>query len=359
MKKTIALILALMMALTLLTGCGSQPAPEEKNDAPSTSQPENNAPDDEPASEAKAEEPVGEQITMRVGIGSAADSELGKGVTYFGEILNEKSGGLIQVELCAGGMLGGDRETIEGVGLGTIEMCNITTGPISNFSEAFLALDLPYVVTDRETAYAVLDGEQGRAVLDTLEDVGIYGMSFWELGFRDLYNNKKIIEHPGDLEGLKVRVMENDIYLSLINGLGAFATPMSISEVFTALQQKTIDGFDNPIGVALAGKYYEACGNCTKTHHVYSSTVSMINRAFFDGLPEQYQKWILEADTEARDYERQLVIDSETAAYESWIENGGTTTDIDVNEWAEACGFVVDKYADQIDMDFVNALRGS
>ena len=237
-------------------------------------------------------------------------------------------------------------------------MCNIATGPIANFSASFLPLDLPYVVTDRQTAYSVLDGEMGREVLDTLESTGIYAMSFWELGYRDLYNAKKIVEHPEDLKGLKIRVMENDVFISLFNGLGAYATPMSIGEVFTSLQQGTIDGHDNPIGVTVAGSFYEADPNCTKTHHVYSATVSMINRAFFDSLPAEYQQWIVEADAEARDYERQLVQDLEEKDYAAWIENGGTVTDIDMDEWAQACSFVVDDYKDQIDMDFVNALRG-
>ena len=320
-NKILCLVLALVMAAGMLAGCGSS------GTAASTGS---------DASAAGSDETQAKTVKLRVGIGAAADSALGQGVEYFGKLLDEKSGGLIQVELCAGSVLGGDRETIEGVGLGTFEMCNIATGPIANFSASFLPLDLPYVVTDRQTAYSVLDGEMGREVLDTLESTGIYAMSFWELGYRDLYNAKKIIEHPEDLKGLKIRVMENDVFISLFNGLGAYATPMSIGEVFTSLQQGTIDGHDNPIGV----------------------TVGMINRAFFDSLPAEYQQWIVEADAEARDYERQLVQDLEEKDYAAWIENGGTVTDIDMDEWAQACSFVVDDYKDQIDMDFVNALRG-
>ncbi len=304
------------------------------------------------------EKSIDEVVRIRVGIGASADSSLGQGVEYFAKILDEKSGGKIKAELYAGSSLGGDRETIEGVGMGMFEMCNIATGPIANFSDKFFPLDLPYVVTDRETAYKVLDGEMGRKILDSLESTGIFGLSFWELGFRDLYNTKGIIEHPEQLKGLKIRVMESDIYVSLINGLGAYATPMSIGEVFTALQQKTIDGHDNPIGPTLSGKFYEADKHCTKTHHVYSATVSMINRKFFDSLPEEYQNWIIEADQEARDYERKLVQEEEDIAYETWINNGGTVTNVDMNEWRDACSFVVDQYKDNIDMNFVNALRG-
>lgn len=340
MKKNITMVVLLMTAV-LAAGCGNKSGSSETA-----------------ASAVNTETTEGETVKLRVGIGATADSALGQGVEYFGKLLDEKSGGKIQVELCAGSVLGGDRETIEGVGLGTFEMCNIATGPIANFSEKFMALDLPYVVTDRETAYQALDSEMGREVLDSLENSGIYAMSFWELGFRDLYNAKKIIEHPEDVSGLKIRVMENDVYISLFNGLGAYATPMSIGEVFTSLQQGTIDGHDNPIGPTVTGKYYEADKNCTKTHHVYSATVSMINRKFFDELPEEYQQWIVEADAEARDYERKLVQEEEEASYKSWIENGGTVTEVDMNEWAEACSFVLNDYENKLDMEFVNALRG-
>lgn len=299
----------------------------------------------------------GDIVKIRVGIGSTAESSLGQGVAYFGELLDEMSEGKISVELCAGSILGGDRETIEGVGLGTFEMCNIATGPIANFSDAFFPLDLPYIVTDRETAYEVLDGERGESVLKTLENSGIKGLSFWELGFRDLYS-KKEVKHPGDLKGLKIRVMENDIYISLFNGLGAYATPMSISEVFTALQQGTIDGHDNPIGVTVAGKYYEAVKYCAQTHHVYSTTVSMINKDFFEGLSPEYQEMIIEADRKARDYERKLAMEEESAGYEQWEANGGVVTAVDLKEWQEASAFVLDEYRDRLDMELVNALRG-
>lgn len=173
MKKKITVAALLTIAL-ITAGCG-------KNTEETT------------ASAVKEETNNGETVKLRVGIGATADSALGQGVEYFGKLLDEKSDGKIQVELCAGSVLGGDRETIEGVGLGTFEMCNIATGPIANFSDKFMALDLPYVVTDRETAYQVLDSEMGREVLDSLENSGIYAISFWELGFRDLYNTKKLL----------------------------------------------------------------------------------------------------------------------------------------------------------------------
>ena len=145
-NKVLCLILALVMAVGMLAGCGSSgTAASSGSDA----------------SAAASDATQAKTVKLRVGIGAAADSALGQGVEYFGKLLDEKSGGLIQVELCAGSVLGGDRETIEGVGLGTFEMCNIATGPIANFSASFLPLDLPYVVTDRQTAYSVLDGENG------------------------------------------------------------------------------------------------------------------------------------------------------------------------------------------------------
>lgn len=336
MKKRIAITIVSLLSCAALFANGASEGQKSAGSSTDTSKP----------------------ITMKVGIGANADSALGKGVVYFCDLIEKKSGGKLKAELYASNMLGGDREMVEGVGMGTIEMANIATGTVTNFSDKFFPLDLPYVVTSRERAYSVLDGPKGKAILDSLENSGIYAMNFWELGFRDLYNVRGPVAHPNELKGLKIRVMENDIYITLINGLGAYATPMSIGEVFTALQQKTIDGHDNPIGVTLAGKFYEADKYCTASHHVYSATVSMISRQFFDSLPAEYRKWIVEADTEARDYERKLVQDEEQDAYKQWEANGGTVTQVDANEWANACKFVVDKYESRVDMDFVRELRG-
>lgn len=298
------------------------------------------------------------QIHIRLGIGANAESSLGKGAQYMCDKVEEYSNGEITMELFADSLLGGDRDMIEGVSLGTIEMCNVATGTVGNFSDAFFVLDMPYVVTDRQTAYDALDGDTGRNILNTLNNTGIYGLSFWELGYRQLFTTNKIVSSPSDLKGLKIRVMENDLHIALWNGMGAYATPMSVSEVFTALQQGTIDAMENPIGPILTGKYYEAAPNCILTNHIYSATVNMINKDLYDSLTDEQREILKRADAEARAYERQLVQEEDLSAIEEWKAAGGTVTEVNIDEWQDAAGFIFDDFSDKIDMNVVNALRG-
>jgi tripartite ATP-independent transporter DctP family solute receptor len=300
----------------------------------------------------------GQKAHLRVGIGSASDSALVHGVRRMAQLVEEYSEGEITMEPFPDSVLGGDRDMIEGVSLGTIEMCNVATGPVGNFSDKFFVLDLPYIVTDRELAHRVLDGEIGREILDSLHPAGIHVLSFWELGYRQLYATKRIIRKPDDVKGMKLRVMENDVHIALWNGLGAYATPMSISEVFTALQQGTIDGHDNPIGSTYIGKYYEADPNCSLTYHVYSPTVNMINKTLYDSLTNKQKAALMRADTEARAYERGLIVKEDEGAIEGWQKAGGTVTEVDVKEWQQAASFMLDLFKDRIDMKVVKAMRG-
>lgn len=343
MKKLISILLILCM-LTALCACGQTSAP---------------AADPAPAEgSASAAESTGDPIVIRYNMGSAEGSTLDVGARYMGQLLDEWTNGRITVEVYNSNALGSDRELIEALALGDLEMANIATGTVTNFSKAFKPLDLPYVVKDRETAYQVLDGEMGRAVLDTLADSNIKGMSFWELGWRVLYNNVKEIQTPEDLKGIKIRTMENDIYLNLFNGIGAYAIAMSVSELFTALQQGTVNACENPIGAQYEGGYYEVVPYVSVTNHVYCACVSMMSMDFWNSLSPEDQELIAKADAMGRDYCRQFCAEKESEYYQKWTDAGGTVTYVDTDLWAKECAFVAESYSDEIDMDFVTALRG-
>lgn len=346
MKKIISILLLICICVSLF-GCGA-----EKSGAADTDV------SDVVESSANKTNNTDETIVIRYNMGSAEGSTLDVGARYMGELLDEWTDGRITVEVYNSNALGSDRELIEALALGDLEMANIATGTVCNFSEAFKPLDLPYVVKDRETAYKVLDGEEGREVLDTLEASNIKGLSFWELGWRVLYNNIKEINTPADMKDVKIRTMENDIYLNLFNGIGAYAIAMSVSELYTALQQGTVNACENPIGAQYEGGYYEVVPYVSVTNHVYCACVSMISMDFWNSLSADDQELIVKADAMARDYCRNFCAEQEGEYYQKWIDAGGTVTYVDTDLWAEECSFVVDSYADEIDMDFVAALRG-
>lgn len=344
MKKLISILLIACLCISL-AACGSGAKAQS-------------APTSIPVQQEAAAEPAAEPIVIRYNMGSAEGSTLDVGARYMGELLDEWTDGRITVEVYNSNALGSDRELIEALALGDLEMANIATGTVTNFSSAFKPLDLPYVVKDRETAYKVLDGEKGQAVLDTLEASNIKGLSYWELGWRVLYNNLKEINTPEDLKNVKIRTMENDIYLNLFNGIGAYAIAMSVSELYTALQQGTVNACENPIGAQYEGGYYEVVPYVSVTNHVYCACISMISLDFWNSLTPEDQELIAKADAMGRDYCRSYCAEQEDAYYQKWIDAGGTVTYVDTDVWAERCTFVAESYADEIDMDFVNALRG-
>ena len=157
-----------------------------------------------------------------------------------------------------------------------------------------------FIVVDRQKAYSIMDGEVGTAILKALEDKGIKGLGFWENGFRHVSNNKKVIAHPGDLAGVKIRTMENPIHQATFKLLGATPTPMAWGEVFIALQQGTIDGQENPLIIFSTVKIYEVQKHLSLTGHFYSPSPFLMSKQVFDSFDKDIQDAILRAEKEAQ-----------------------------------------------------------
>jgi tripartite ATP-independent transporter DctP family solute receptor len=277
MKKIAKLLLVVLAAL--LAACGSGEAGKES---------------------AKAEKRV-----MRIGIGLNEEHPQYKSLEKFKEELNKRVD-TIEVQLFANSQLGDDRTMMEGLQLGTLEGTCPSTAPIVGFKENFKVLDFPFLFADAEQAVKVLDGEIGQELLDSLSGVGIKGLVFWENGFRNLTNREVRVDSVEDMKGLKLRTMENPIHLAAFRALGANPTPMAFGELFTALQQKTVDGQENPISTIYYNKFYEVQGYTTLTNHVYSAWVFMTSQKFWDESSAEEKEAIIEAAKIARDYGRTL-----------------------------------------------------
>ncbi len=277
MKKIAKLLMVLLVAL--LAACGSNKDGGE---------------------EAKVEKRV-----MRIGIGLNEEHPQYKSLEKFKEELNKRVD-TIEVQLFANSQLGDDRTMMEGLQLGTLEGTCPSTAPIVGFKEKFKVLDFPFLFADADQAVEVLDGEIGQELLDSLSDVGIKGLVFWENGFRNLTNREVRVDSVEDMKGLKLRTMENPIHLAAFRALGANPTPMAFGELFTALQQKTVDGQENPISTIYYNKFYEVQGYTTLTNHVYSAWVFMTSQKFWDESTAEEKEAIMEAAKIARDYGRTL-----------------------------------------------------
>src|SRR6056297_2456415 len=217
-----------------------------------------------------------------------------KGLLEFKEVVEKNSD--IKVEIYPSGQLGGsEREYVESLQMGTLDMCLACTAPLTGFSESFMVLDLPFLFKNREHAYEVLDGKIGQEILDTLEDETIKGLSYFEVGFRNFTNNKRPINKPEDLKGLKFRLMETPVHLKSVREWGGIPTPMAIGEVFTALQQGTIDGQENPLPIIDTFNFFEVQDYLSVTEHFYSATPLLIQKNIWDNYNQKQKEVLMEA----------------------------------------------------------------
>jgi TRAP-type transport system periplasmic protein len=225
----------------------------------------------------------------------------------FKELVEQRTGGQVEIAIFPNKQLG-EKETdlISMVQQGTIDSAVITCGPITQFDPLFGVQDLPFLFTSDEHAYKVLDGPIGQRFLNSLGTIGIKGLAFGERGLRHVSNGVRPINTPEDLKGIKIRVMESPVYVSTFKALGANPIPMGWGEVYTALQQKTIDAQENPPWVIWAFKIYEVQKFYSLTGHSYAGNVIMMNKKLFEGFNAATQKILLDSAHEASVYERKV-----------------------------------------------------
>jgi TRAP-type transport system periplasmic protein len=235
------------------------------------------------------------QTTMRISISVAKDSHQGVGIDTFAQEVERRTGGRYKIQTFYSGSLGAERESIEAVQLGTHELTLTSTGPVPNFVPETRILDIPFLFRDKAHARATLDGPIGQELLAAFDARGMKALAWGENGVRHMTNNRRAVTTPDDLKGLKMRTMENPVHVAAYKGLGIVTTPMAFTEVFTALQQGTVDGQENPLSVIMAAKFSQVQKHISLTGHVYSPAVFIMNKAAFDKLSAQDKQHFLEA----------------------------------------------------------------
>lgn len=245
-------------------------------------------------------------------------------LNYFKPMVEEKSGGKIKVEIYPNAQLGSDRQAIESVINGSIEM-SVPGGPVvSGFYEPYMVYDLPFLFDSREAAYAALDGELKDKISEGLlkaQNIRILGIG--ENGFRHITTSKKPIKTPEDLKGLKIRTMECPAHLKTFEALGANPTPIAFNELFTALQQGTVDGQENPVAIIYTSKLYEVQKYLTLDGHYYVNCPYIINENFWNSLSDEEQKIVQEAIDETVKQQRSE-LEKQEKEYLDLIKKSGT-----------------------------------
>ena len=251
------------------------------------------------------------QTNMRNSISIGQNSHQGVGIDAFAKEVEKRTNGRYKIQNFYSGSLGGERESIEAVQLGTQELTLTSTGPIPNFVPEAKILDIPFLFRDKAHAHAVLDGPIGDEMLKLFDSKGFKALAWAENGVRHMTNNKRAVNTPDDLKGLKLRTMENPIHIAAYKGFGIVPTPMAFPEVFTALQQGTVDGQENPLSVIMAAKFDQVQKYLTLTGHVYSPAVWLMNKATFDKLSAADKQAFIDAAKEGTKANRARVADDD------------------------------------------------
>ena len=242
---------------------------------------------------------VAQTTTMRMSISASQNSHQGVGIDAFAKVVEQRTGGRIKIQNFYSGALGGERESIEAVQLGTQELTFTSTGPVPNFVPEAKILDIPFLFRDKEHAHHVLDGPIGDEMLTKFDSKGFKALIWAENGVRHMTNNKRPVNVPEDLKGLKMRTMENPIHIAAYKAFGIVPTPMAFPEVFTALQQGTVDAQENPLSVILFAKFSQVQKHLTLTGHVYSPAVILMNKGAWEKLSAGDKAIFMEAAKEA------------------------------------------------------------
>ena len=238
------------------------------------------------------------QTTMRISISIAQNSHQGIAIDTFAKEVEKRTAGRYKIQTFYSGSLGGERESIEAVQLGTQALTFSSSGPIPNFVPETKILDIPFLFRDKAHARAVLDGPIGQEMLAKFDSKGFKALAWAENGMRHMTNSKRSVTAPEDLKGLKMRTMENPVHVAAYKGLGIVTTPMAFPEVFTALQQGTVDGQENPLSVIMASKFDQVQKYLTLTGHVYSPGIFLMEKAAFDKLSAADKQAFLDAAKE-------------------------------------------------------------
>lgn len=333
--KKISIFLISILLLSILAACGNSSSDNSSGDKGGTKK-------------------------IRASIGLNENHPEYKGLLKFKEIVEEKTNGSIVVETYPSAQLGDDRTTAEGIQLGTLEVTIPSTAPMVNFVPEMAVFDIPFLFPDEKTADAVLDGPVGQKLMEKFESQQMVALAYWENGFRNLTNSKHEVKSMADFKGLKIRTMENEFHIEAFKRLGANPTPMAMGEVFTALQQGTVDGQENPFPTIYLEGFYEVQDYVTDTKHIYSPFIFLMGKKFYDGLTEEEQTIVKEAAIEAGKYEREMIREENENSLKGLKEKGMTYTELTPEareEMKKAVQPVVDKISDKVGKELVDEIR--
>lgn len=297
-----------------------------------------------------------QERTIKFAFQNQKEHPQAQGAQKFADLVAAKTHGRITVKLFPGGTLGGDLQTVSALQGGTVEMTVLNAGILSAQTKEFGIYDFPFLFASPQEADAVTDGPFGKKLLDKLQSKNLVGLAYWELGFRNVTNSKRPITKAEDLVGLKIRVIQSPIYIDMFNALGANAVPMPFPELYTAMEQKAVDGQENPFSTILASKFSEVQKYLTITRHMYNPQAVIASKKFWDSLNAADQKAITEAMAEATVFQRSVSRSQADVALEDLKKAGMQVSEFSPTELDKLRAKVkpvVEKHSEKVGTDTV------
>jgi tripartite ATP-independent transporter DctP family solute receptor len=298
------------------------------------------------------------QTVLKIGYATSPTSHYGVGSNVFCDEMEKGTQGRYKCEQFPSSALGGEREMIEAVQLGTQDIVNTSTGPLGNFVPEVKIVDLPFLFRDYDHARKVMDGPIGQDLQKKMEAKGLINLAWTENGFRHMTNNKRPIHSAADAKGLKIRTMENKVHMDGYKTFGILPTPMAFPELFTALQQGTVDGQENPIPVILASKFSQVQKHLSLTGHVYSPAAIILSPSVWNRLSPADKQVFVDAARKGAVAQRKKVNDDENSGIAQLRQEGmQVIEDVNGESFRKAVEPAYQSFAREFGADKIAAIR--
>lgn len=298
------------------------------------------------------------ETVIKVGHGAAESFHMHRALLHFEELVEAGSNGEIDVQIFPSSQMGPDREMIEGVQTGVLEMAIPPSSFFAGWDPAFAVIELPYMYASKDIAFEVLEGEAGDSMIARVENQGLVGLGWLELGVRNVTNNVRPIATPADLEGVKLRTMQVPAHVATFQALGANPTPMNFGEVYSALQQGVIDGQENPLAIITSQRFYEVQSYLSTTGHVFAVYMPVISQPFFESLSAEHQQLVRDSMAAARLHQAEIVSAEDASQLEEIRAAGVEVLELTAEQrqaFADATESVRLQYRDEVGAEAYDA----
>ncbi len=346
MKKTLAFLLTCAAAATL-AACSGGSKPAETTAAPAETQGAETQEAKTQGEEAETAAPsgdMGEELHFKLAENQPDGNPITEGMYMFAELANKYTDGTVNIDVYPNAALCDEASSIDQVMAGTLDFSRVNTNSMSPVVDLFGAFGMPYLFSDTESKYKALDGEAGAYAFAELENYNMVGIDFYEAGSRNFYTTEKPITSVADLKGMKIRVQQTEVAISMVQALGAEATPMDYGEVFQGLQTGIVDGAENDFVSYYTSGHYEVAKNFTLDGHMAPPALVICSKKAWDQMSDAQKEGVKKASKEAAQWQRQAMQDYQEESRKECEASGCKVIDVDVKEFQDAVNSVYDKY---------------